>query len=123
MTRLVSYWPPPPDLTDIDVSEEDDAHWEESVNTGDEVSVRTRRQSNIEPGRPLTGWDIYTMKLQDILITNPWRIRGMWSRARQQSTNIILLIREDENWWPTWQSRGMLMMPSRLAQMTATISR
>ena len=32
----------PTDVTNIDVSEEDDAHWEESVNTGDEVCVHTR---------------------------------------------------------------------------------
>ena len=31
-------------LANIDVSEEDDAHWEESVNTGDEICVQTRRQ-------------------------------------------------------------------------------
>ena len=45
--------------------------------------------------------DIYMMKVQDIFITNPCRMRGMWSRARQQSTKIILLMREEENLCPT----------------------
>ena len=58
--NLLYYWqkrtPGKTNLANIDVSEEDDAHWEESVNTGDEVSVRTRRQYNIEPSWPLTGW-------------------------------------------------------------------
>ena len=49
----MSYWPPPPDLTDIDVSEEDDADWEESVDTGDKASVQTRRQSN-----NVSGWEM-----------------------------------------------------------------
>ena len=43
------------DLTHIDVSEEDDAHWEESVNTGDEISVQTRRQVKTVTGR-VTGY-------------------------------------------------------------------
>ena len=67
--------------------------------------------------------DIYMMKVQDIFITNPCRMRGMWSSARQQSTKIILLMRDEENWRPTWQSRGMLMSPSRPAHIPATMPR
>ena len=48
--HLTYYWqrrtPGQTNLAYIDVSEEDDAHWEESVNTGYEISVQTRRQVN-----------------------------------------------------------------------------
>ena len=57
------------DLADVDISEENDPDWEESVDAGDEVSVQA--MITLITGPPETNLTTNVMKVQDNLMAAP----------------------------------------------------
>ena len=67
--NLLHVLPDKPDLADVDISEENDPDWEESVDAGHEVSVQAT--ITLITGPPETNLTTNVMKVQDNLMAAP----------------------------------------------------